>query len=105
MIGVGDKFIIEVGAVAELDNGKKKYFIKPFEHLVFDRKELEQLEKYNPEVEYSKGFYEATNKALESETLKSYYERGESNGYSLALKDVQDIITNHITQKRSNSRI
>lgn len=44
-IKVGDKFIIEIGTIAELPDGKKKYFIKPFESLVFDRKGLEQLER------------------------------------------------------------
>lgn len=50
-ISVGDKYIIEVGAIAELPDGKKKYFIKPFESLVFDRKGLEQLERYDKVLE------------------------------------------------------
>lgn len=53
---VGDKFIIEIGAIAELPDGKKKYFIKPFESLVFDKKGLDQLERVKePKEEFRVG--------------------------------------------------
>lgn len=53
---VGDKFVIEIGAIAELPDGKKKYFIKPFESLVIDKKGLDQLERVKePKEEFRVG--------------------------------------------------
>lgn len=108
MIKVGDKFIIEVGAIAELDSGKKKYFIKPFESLVFDRKGLEQLEPYKETTMidksnfnqdqyyadlqsaydngYNKGFTDAMRKIPLSGELEKQYNRGVEDAWKLAQK-------------------
>lgn len=72
-ISVGDKYVIEIGAVAELPDGKKKYFIKPFESLVFDRKGLEQLEKFE-------------------KVTGCTYQTGYADGYDSALNDASDLI-------------
>lgn len=80
-ISVGDKYVIEIGAIAELPNGKKKYFIKPFESLVFDRKGLEQLESIK-EIEdteaYKKGYDLAVANAQETKLAwgEHEYNRG-----------------------------
>ena len=73
-IKVGDKFIIEVGTIAELSDGKKKYFIKPFESLVFDRKGLEQLERLD----------KATGNIYQTG-----YEDGKEDGYACCRKNTE----------------
>ena len=96
-ISVGDKYVIEIGAVAELPEGKKKYFIKPFESLVFDRKDLEQLEKFDGlalkeyDLGYKKGFEDGKNEAIHNtdliEELKQMeYSRGLEDAWKLAQK-------------------
>ena len=74
-IKVGDKFIIEIGTIAELPDGKKKYFIKPFESLVFDRKGLEQLEKCDKawDRELEKHRREAYDKGYEDGKADAIY--------------------------------
>lgn len=90
-IKVGDKFIIEIGTIAELPNGKKKYFINPFESLVFDRKALEQLEPvekaWESELEkaklvaYKDGFEHGKLWAMdETKSYQRYYDRGYNKG-------------------------
>lgn len=100
-IKVGDKFIIEIGAIAELPDGKKKYFIKPFESLVFDRKGLEQLEKCNKTWEeeldkqrkqaYIKGYYDARAKYLHP-SANDNYEKDEDEIYNKGLEDARQIL-------------
>ncbi len=96
-ISVGDKYVIEIGAVAELPEGKKKYFIKPFESLVFDRKGLEQLEKFDGlaskeyDLGYKKGLedgilQERYETKLIPELKKQEYDRGFKDGYIKYLK-------------------
>jgi hypothetical protein len=114
-INVGDKYIIEIGAVAELSDGKKKYFIKPFESLVFDRKGLEQLKKFDNVADtlYQTGFKEGYTKAqarpdlkrLKDDSYNKGYEDGAKNqdevqynkGYNKALEDVSELMA-YITQ-------
>lgn len=48
MVKVGDKFIVEVGEVWTKPNGKKMYFIKGFNTLIFDDNGINKLEKYDP---------------------------------------------------------
>jgi len=114
-INVGDKYIIEIGAVAELPDGKKKYFIKPFESLVFDRKGLEQLKKFDNVADtlYQTGFKEGYKKAqarpdlkrLKDDSYNKGYEDGAKNqdevqynkGYNKALEDVSELMA-YITQ-------
>ena len=96
-ISVGDKYVIEIGAVAELPEGKKKYFIKPFESLVFDRKGLEQLEKFDGlalkeyDLGYKKGYEDGKNEAIYNSELipelkTQEYDRGFEDGYNKCLK-------------------
>ena len=96
-ISVGDKYVIEIGAVAELPEGKKKYFIKPFESLVFDRKGLEQLEKFDGlaskeyDLAYKKGYEDGKNDAIYNgelipELKTQEYDRGFKDGYIKYLK-------------------
>lgn len=91
-ISVGDKFIIEVGAIAELPDGKKKYFIKPFESLVFDRKGLNQLEKFDTQAlkEYDLGYKTGYDLAVENaqETKLAWGEQE----YNRGLEDVDHAI-------------
>ena len=91
-IKVGDKFIIEIGTIAELPDGKKKYFIKPFESLVFDKTGLAQLEPIE----------KAWENELEKTKLVAYkdgFKHGKlwaieeyDNGYNNALADVNHAI-------------
>lgn len=96
-ISVGDKYVIEIGAVAELPEGKKKYFIKPFESLVFDRKGLKQLEKFDRlalkeyDLGYKKGYEDGKNEAIYNgelipELKKQEYDRGFQNGRNFGYK-------------------
>ena len=92
-IKVGDKFIIEIGAIAELPDGKKKYFIKPFESLVFDRKGLEQLERLDKatgniyQTGFEDGKADATfNTDLIDELKQVEYIRGLEDAWKLARK-------------------
>ena len=79
-IKVGDKFIIEVGTIAELPNGKKKYFIKPFESLVFDKTGLAQLEPIEKAWE---------DKLAEAKEFA--YKNGFEDGNKIADKDLKEI--------------
>lgn len=91
-ISVGDKFIIEVGAIAQLPDGKKKYFIKPFESLVFDRKGLNQLEKFDTQAlkEYDLGYKTAYDLAVtNAQTTKLAW--GEQE-YNRGLEDASKLI-------------
>lgn len=94
-ISVGDKYVIEIGAVAELPEGKKKYFIKPFESLVFDRKGLEQLEKFDEQAlkEYDRGFEDGKNEAIHNtELIPELKKCNYTSGYNEALEDVSNLI-------------
>lgn len=100
-IKVGDKFIIEIGTIAELPDGKKKYFIKPFESLVFDKTGLAQLEPiekaWENELEkaklfaYKDGFENGKLWAIEenAKNRQGYYD----NGYNNALEDANHAMT------------
>lgn len=96
-VQIGDKYIIEIGAIAEMPDGKKKYFIKPFESLVFDRKGLEQLEKLEKatgniyQTGYDKGFEDGKadviyNPELIDELKQVEYIRGLEDAWKLARK-------------------
>lgn len=92
-INVGDKYIIEIGAVAELPDGKKKYFIKPFESLVFDRKGLEQLKKFDNAADalYQAGFKKGYKKAQSRPDLKQLKDDSYSKGYEDGAKNQDEV--------------
>lgn len=92
-INVGDKYIIEIGAIAELPDGKKKYFIKPFESLVFDRKGLEQLEKFDNVADtlYQTGFKEGYAKAQARPDLKRLKDDSYNKGYEDGAKNQDEV--------------
>ena len=92
-INVGDKYIIEIGAVAELPDGKKKYFIKPFESLVFDRKGLEQLKKFDNVADtlYQTGFKEGYTKAQARPDLKRLKDDSYNKGYEDGAKNQDEV--------------
>lgn len=91
-IKVGDKFIIEIGTIAELPDGKKKYFIKPFESLVFDKIGLAQLEPVEKawenelekakEFAYKDGFENGKLWAIDenAKDRQEYYDKGYDKG-------------------------
>ena len=93
-ISVGDKFIVEIGSIAELPDGKKKYFIKPFESLVFDRKGLSQLEKFDVQAlkEYDEGYnkgYEDGAKNQDEVQYKAGYNLGFARGVEQSAKKLE----------------
>ena len=92
-INVGDKYIIEIGAVAELPDGKKKYFIKPFESLVFDRKGLEQLKRFDniTDALYQTGFKEGYTKAQARPDLKRLKDESYNKGYEDGAKNQDEV--------------
>lgn len=92
-IKVGDKFIIEVGTIAELSDGKKKYFIKPFESLVFDRKGLEQLKRFDNVADtlYQAGFKEGYTKAQARPDLKRLKDDSYNKGYEDGAKNQDEV--------------
>lgn len=92
-INVGDKYIIEIGAVAELPDGKKKYFIKPFESLVFDRKGLEQLKRFDNVADtlYQTGFKEGYTKAQARPDLKRLKDDSYNKGYEDGAKNQDEV--------------
>ena len=92
-INVGDKYIIEIGAVTELPDGKKKYFIKPFESLVFDRKGLEQLKKFDNVADtlYQTGFKKGYTKAQARPDLKRLKDDSYNKGYEDGAKNQDEV--------------
>lgn len=46
MIHIGDKFVIEVGAIYSSPNMGNRYFIKNFKTLTFDDDGINRLERY-----------------------------------------------------------
>ena len=54
MVNVGDKFIVEVEKIWGRPDGKKMYFMKGFNTLVFDDNGINKLEKYDPKPEKPK---------------------------------------------------
>ena len=104
-IKVGDKFVIEIGTIAELPDGKKKYFIKPFESLVFDKTGLAQLEPvekaWENELEkaklfaYKNGFEHGKKQAINelpelANKENEIYNDGYKNGYEDGKVDATD---------------
>lgn len=54
MVKVGDKFIVEVAEILERPDGKKVYFMKGFNTLIFDDNGINRLEKYDPKPRKTK---------------------------------------------------
>lgn len=54
MVNVGDKFIVEVEKIWGRPDGKKIYFMKGFNTLIFDDNGINRLEKYDPKPRKAK---------------------------------------------------
>lgn len=107
-INIGDKYIIEIGAVAELPDGRKKYFIKPFESLVFDRKGLEQLERFDKSTEkiYNTGYsvgYKDGAKNQDEVQYKKGYDAGRKDGFDYCRDNTE--LTDELKQEEYNKAL